>query len=63
MNDAWIALTKYKMLSDKVNELKRRAWSDLPDEIDIDESINEAERELMKLKAWIEMHYEMKKLD
>lgn len=63
MDDAWVALTKYKFLLDKVNELKRRVWSELPPEVDVGSSIQEAEEELLKLKAWIELHYEMKKMD
>ncbi|MFC1749926.1 hypothetical protein ACFL2V_14090 [Pseudomonadota bacterium] len=63
MNDAWVALTKYKLLSEKVNALKKQAFSELPAEIDVEESIRDAEEELMKLKAWIDMHYEMKRAD
>lgn len=63
MYDTWIALAKYKMLSDRVNELKMRAWLELPPSEDIQVALEEAEAELEKFKVWIDLNYETKKLD
>ena len=62
-HQTWLVLTKYKILSDRVNELKTKAWAELPPSEEIEESISEAEEELSKLKAWIDLNFEAKKLD
>lgn len=63
MDEAWAALNRYKYLADKVEELKRKIWQELPDEAAMQESLRDAEQELAMLKGWIEMHYEVKRLD
>lgn len=63
MNEAWEAWAQYKMLADKINELKMQVWRDLPVNEEIEISIAEAEDELAKLKAWIEINFETQKLD
>lgn len=63
MNDTWVALTKYKMLSERVTELKIRAWMDTPHAEDVQTALQEAEVELERFKAWIDLNYEAKKLD
>lgn len=62
-HNTWSVLTKYKMLSDKVSELRTKAWLDLPSNEDIQDSLHEAEEELSKLKTWIEMNFEVKRAD
>lgn len=62
-DDAWAALAKYKYLADKVKDLKRQAWKDFPGDNSVEISIGEAEEELAKLKVWIEMTYETKRMD
>lgn len=62
-HQTWLVLTKYKMLSDRVNELKTKAWAELPPSDEIEESIMEAEAELSRLKAWIDLNFEAKKMD
>ena len=62
-HNTWTILTKYKMLVDKVNELKTKAWVELPESEDVNIALQEAEDELTKLKAWIDVNFETKKLD
>ena len=62
-HNTWLVLTKYKMLSDRVNDLRTKAWLELPPTDDVQTSLDEAEQELNKLKAWIDLNFEMKKLD
>jgi|OM-RGC.v1.035154493 hypothetical protein len=61
--NTWAILTKYKMLADRVNELKTKAWLEVPGTPDIQDSIDEAEAELAELKAWIDFNFETQKLD
>jgi len=63
MDDAWSALTRYKLLVEKVNELKKEVWRELPAEVDAVTSLQDAEEELGKLRAWIEINYEVKRWD
>lgn len=63
MDDAWQALTRYKMLEERVVELRTRAWMNFPPTADIDEALDEAEEELANLKAWIELNFETMKAD
>lgn len=62
-NDAWTAWTKYKYLEDKIKDLKRQAWQDFPGDMSVEVSLGEAEEELARLKAWIEMTYQTKRID
>lgn len=61
--NTWAILTKYKMLVDKVNDLRTKAWLDLPPSEDVEMALKEAEEELAKLKAWIEINFETQKWD
>ena len=63
MEDAWAALTRYKFLEDKVKELRRKAWMNLPPMQDIEVALDEAESELAQLRAWIEVNYDTKRFD
>ncbi len=63
MDDLWAALTRYKMLEDKINDLKRQAWMNFPPTDDIDEMFAEAEEEMAQLKVWIDTNFEVKKVD
>lgn len=62
-NENWDALIKYKRLNDRLNELKLRAWLDLPPSQDIQLAIEEAEIELEKYKAWIDFNFKQNKAD
>jgi hypothetical protein len=63
VNDAWSALTKYKLLSDRVKALKTEVWLKLPPNLDADVYINELEEELQELKVWIDLHFDTKRMD
>lgn len=63
MNDTWIMLSRYKVLSERVNELRLRAWMEANDSEEFQTVIDEAELELSKLKAWIDLNTQAQKLD
>jgi hypothetical protein len=63
MYDTWAALTKYKLLSDRVKELKTEIWMKLPADLEAEVYVNELEDELKELKAWIELNYDTKRAD
>ena len=63
MDDAWVALTRYKLLEDRVKELRTKAWVNLPPSDDIEQALEEAEGELIQLKAWIDINFKLKKID
>lgn len=63
MDDTWEMLLKYKALEDRIKDLRTQAWVSLAPSDDIENLLLEAEDELEKLKAWIELNYEAKRVD
>ena len=62
-DDTWSVLSRYKMLEDKINELRAQAILTLPPSDDINEALLEADEELKRLRSWIELNFELKKVD
>lgn len=58
MDEAWQAKVRYKLLEDKLTELKKNAWANFPADDDIFKTLGGAERELESLKAWIEINFQ-----
>ena len=63
MEDAWAMLLRYKIAEDKLKELKRKVWSELPMNWDIEVVLQEAEDELNELRAVVEMNSDTKRWD
>lgn len=63
MNDTWAVLTQYKFLEEKIEELREEAAAFFPPSQDIEESLQEAELELEKLKMWINTNFPTHKAD
>lgn len=61
--NTWAMLVKYKMLVDQINDLKTKAWLELPSSEDVSIALEEAELELDRLKAWIDLNFDAQKLD
>lgn len=63
MDDIWTQLIRYKMAEDRLNELKRSIWENLPFDGDVMVSIEEAEMDLAEIKQFIELNNPIKKVD
>jgi len=63
MEEAWEALARYKFLAEQLKELKRELWMDLFWCEEAELSLSEAEEELDKLKLYINMNYEVRRVD
>ncbi len=63
MDEAWEALARYKFLAEQLKDLKRELWMDLFWCEEAELSLSEAEEELDRLKLYINMNYEVRRVD
>lgn len=63
MDDLWTQLVRYKLAEDKLNELKKKVWENLPFDADTKVTMEAAEKELEELKNFIELNGPISKMD